>query len=175
MGGYSNPFDVPLNSEIEESGQRQKASQASSDNGNPFDEPLASEVAERSHADATKTSSSNGNPFDVPLDSEIAEQKQAEAKKANPDQYASETRQMLVSGLTGMPSANMNERDRASFATGKAAGAGTATLLSAAPLLGTLAPHIPDLDKAWKIAATLLGGSATVDHVIHVLKTLKGK
>jgi hypothetical protein len=93
----------------------------------------------------------------------------------DPAQDASNTRQMLVSGLTGMPTPNMTEQDKASFANGKAAGAGTATLLSAAPLLGVLAPHLPDLDKAWKIAATLMGGSATVDHVIHVLKTLRGK
>ena len=45
-----NPFDVPLNSEIQESQQRQAASQAASDNGNPFDEPLASEVAEQKAA-----------------------------------------------------------------------------------------------------------------------------
>ena len=43
-----NPFDVPLNSEIEESKQRQQAAQKSNpDDYNPFDEPLASEVAEQ--------------------------------------------------------------------------------------------------------------------------------
>ncbi len=47
MGGYSNPFDAPLNSEIEESRQRQQSRQAASDNGNPFDVPLASEIAEQ--------------------------------------------------------------------------------------------------------------------------------
>lgn len=61
-----NPFDVPLNSEIQESQQRQQASQAASSNGNPFDEPLASEVAEQKHATATQAASNNGNPFDVP-------------------------------------------------------------------------------------------------------------
>ena len=103
-------------------------------------------------------------------------QQQPPQPQADPDQKtASDTRQMLVSGLTGMPTPNMTDADRASFANGKAAGAGTATLLSAAPLLGALAPHLPDLDKAWKIAAALMGGSATVDHVVHVLKTLRGK
>ena len=82
MGGFSNPFDVPLNSEIEESRQRQEASLSA--NGNPFDEPLASEVAERAHTEAKQHLSDNGNPFDVPLDSEIAEQKaQQEASKPN--------------------------------------------------------------------------------------------
>jgi hypothetical protein len=52
MGGYSNPFDVPLNSEVQESQQRQQARMAASDNGNPFDEPLASEIAEQKHAAA---------------------------------------------------------------------------------------------------------------------------
>ena len=48
-----NPFDVPLNSEIEESKQRQAAAQKSNpDDYNPFDEPLASEIAEQKHAAA---------------------------------------------------------------------------------------------------------------------------
>lgn len=95
--------------------------------------------------------------------------------QANPDQTASDTRQMLVSGMTGLPTPNMTDADRASFASGKAAGAGTATLLSAAPLLGALAPHLPDLNKAWKIAALLGGSSATVDHLLSVLGVLNGK
>jgi hypothetical protein len=64
---------------------------------------------------------------------------------ADPAQYASDTRQMLVSGLTGMPTPNMTDADKQSFATGKAVGAGSATLLSVAPLLGALAPHLPTL------------------------------
>src|ERR1700733_2831252 len=110
-----NPFDIPLNSEIEETKQRQTAAQkANPDDYNPFDEPLASEIAEQKHA---------------------------EARAANPGQDQSDTRQMLVSGLTGMPTPNMTDADKASFANGKAAGAGSATLLSVAPLLGAIAPH----------------------------------
>ena len=105
----------------------------------------------------------------------MGQKQQQPQPQADPNQAASDTRQMLVSGLTGMPTPNMTDADKASFQSGKAAGAGTATLLSAAPLLGALAPHLPDLDKAWKIAAALMGGSATVDHVVHVLKTLRGK
>jgi hypothetical protein len=148
MGGYSNPFDVPLNSEIEESRQRQQANQSA--NGNPFDEPLASEVAERAHTEAKQHLSDNGNPFDVPLDSEIAEQKQAEARQANPEQYASDTRQMLVSGLTGMPTPNMTDADRASFASGKAAGALSVPVVTGATVGATAASEaIPSLvDKA---------------------------
>jgi hypothetical protein len=39
------------------------------------------------------------------------------------EEEASNTRQMLVSGLTGMPTPNMTEREKAQFAQGKAAGA----------------------------------------------------
>jgi len=46
MGGYSNPFDRPLDSEIAEHQQAHAATTAASPNGNPFDEPLASEKAE---------------------------------------------------------------------------------------------------------------------------------
>ena len=35
--------------------------------------------------------------------------------KSNPEQDASNTRQMLVSGLTGMPTPNMTDQDKASF------------------------------------------------------------
>lgn len=52
MGGYSNPFDQPLGSEVQESAQRQQDSVKTSPSGNPFDEPLASEVAEQKHAAA---------------------------------------------------------------------------------------------------------------------------
>jgi hypothetical protein len=44
-----NPFDVPLNSELQESQQRQQVAQSAPDY-NPFDEPLASEKAEAAHA-----------------------------------------------------------------------------------------------------------------------------
>jgi hypothetical protein len=43
--------------------------------------------------------------------------------KASAEDQASQTRQMLVSGLTGMPTPNMTADDRASFERGKAAGA----------------------------------------------------
>jgi len=110
-----------------------------------------------------------------PLEQLLQQKPQEQPQTKTPEETASDTRQMLVSGLTGMSTPNMTDADKASFEQGKAAGAGTATLLSSAPLLGYLAPHLPDLDKAWKIAAALMGGSATVDHVIHILKTLKGK
>jgi len=45
------------------------------------------------------------------------------APTASPEEQQSQTRQMLVSGLTGMPTPNMTDQDRAEFAEGKAAGA----------------------------------------------------
>src|SRR5262249_18371281 len=93
----------------------------------------------------------------------------------SPEDEASNTRQMMVSGMTGMPTPNMTDADKAEFATGKAVGAGSATLISAAPMLGVLAPHLPTLDKAWKIAVALGGASATVDHLLHVMGILNGK
>jgi hypothetical protein len=70
-----NPFDIPLNSEIQESQQRQQASQSSSDNGNPFDEPLASEVAEAKHSAASASQTGEltndvGQKVIVPKDGE---------------------------------------------------------------------------------------------------------
>lgn len=46
MGSYINPFDAPLQSEIQEHQQAQAATLKASPTGNPFDEPLMSEKAE---------------------------------------------------------------------------------------------------------------------------------
>jgi len=148
-----NPFDVPLNSELQESQQRQQVAQSSPDY-NPFDEPLASEKAEAAHA--------------------------ANAK-ANPEDAASNTRQMLVSGLTGMPTPNMTDADKASFERGKAAGAvsvpavaGAMSLSGAAPVIEALAEHLPSLDKAYKILTGLGGATYTLQPLKDVLKIMGG-
>jgi hypothetical protein len=66
-----NPFDVPLNSEIQESQQRQAATPAKpSGYVNPFDEPLASEVAEQAHAEAGQVTNDVGQTVIVPKDGE---------------------------------------------------------------------------------------------------------
>ncbi|MCU1301584.1 MAG: hypothetical protein JWQ87_1868, partial [Candidatus Sulfotelmatobacter sp.] len=70
------------------------------------------------------------------------------------DDAASNTRQMLVSGLTGMPTPNMTDADKASFARGKAAGAVSVPLVAGATLGATAAPEIipPIVDKAKAVA-----------------------
>jgi len=50
-------------------------------------------------------------------------QNQSTKPVLSPEDQASQTRQMLVSGLTGMPTPNMTTEDRANFEKGKAAGA----------------------------------------------------
>jgi hypothetical protein len=70
----------------------------------------------------------------------------------SPEDEASQTRQMLVSGLTGMPTPNMSSEDRANFEKGKAVGAvsvpvvaGTATGLTAiSEALPSVLPHTID-------------------------------
>ena len=68
----------------------------------------------------------------------------------SPDDKASNTRQMLVSGLTGMPTPNMTDADKASFARGKAAGAMSVPVVAGATIGATAAPEvIPSVvDKA---------------------------
>lgn len=62
-----NPFDVPLNSEVQESQQRAQTKQATApDSANPFDEPLASEKAEADHAAATEASNEKNATVVVP-------------------------------------------------------------------------------------------------------------
>ncbi len=62
--------------------------------------------------------------------------------KANPEQEASNTRQMLVSGFTGMPTPNMTEQDKASFESGKAAGAVSVPLVAGATVGASAVPEI---------------------------------
>jgi len=64
------------------------------------------------------------------------------SSQGSPAQDASNTRQMLVSGLTGMPTPNMTDADKASFARGKAAGAVSVPLVAGATLGATAAPEI---------------------------------
>ncbi len=102
-------------------------------NGNPFDTPFASEMADHQQAQvATVKASSNGNPFDEPLASEKAEAAHKAAVAANPEQDASNTRQMLVSGLTGIPTPNITEQDKASFERGQMAGAVSVPIVAGA-------------------------------------------
>jgi hypothetical protein len=71
-GGYSNPFDRPLDSEIQEHQQQQAATVAASPIGNPFDEPLASEKAEAhlTGSDSGQITNDVGNAVIVPKDGE---------------------------------------------------------------------------------------------------------
>ena len=71
-----------------------------------------------------------------------------------PDDAASQTRQMLVSGLTGMPTPNMTDADRASFQRGKAVGAVSVPIVAGATAAATAAPElVPSIvDKAKAVA-----------------------
>lgn len=66
-------------------------------------------------------------------------QPSAGAPKTPAVDQASQDRQMLVSGLTGMPTPNMNEQDRQNFAAGKAAGAVSVPLVASATAGGVAA------------------------------------
>ncbi len=61
------------------------------------------------------------------------------------EEQASQTRQMLVSGLTGMPTPNMTDDDKKSFAKGKAAGAISVPVVAGATIGATeAAPLLAD-------------------------------
>jgi len=67
----------------------------------------------------------------------------------SPEEKASQTRQMLVSGLTGMPTPNMTAEDKANFEKGKAAGAISVPLVAGTTaLIGATAPEIAAGTKA---------------------------
>jgi hypothetical protein len=85
-----------------------------------------------------------------PLDQLEQQQAQPQSAAQSPDDKASNTRQMLVSGLTGMPTPNMTDADKASFAKGKAAGAVSVPVVAGATLGATAAPEVVSsaVDKA---------------------------
>jgi hypothetical protein len=62
------------------------------------------------------------------------------------EEKASQTRQMLVGGLTGMPTPNMTDEDKKSFARGKAAGAISVPLVAGATIGATeLSEAVPSV------------------------------
>jgi hypothetical protein len=73
-----------------------------------------------------------------------------QAPAANPEDAASNIRQSMVSGMTGMPTPNMTDADKASFERGKAAGAFSVPLVAGATLAATAAPEVVPrvVDKA---------------------------
>ena len=84
---------------------------------------------------------SNLSPLEQ-LEQQSAKAGTPSGPQVNPEQEASNTRQMLVSGLTGMPTPNMTEQDKASFARGKAAGAVSVPLVAGATAGATAVPEI---------------------------------
>jgi hypothetical protein len=72
MGGYSNPFDAPLQSELQEHQQAQVATQQASPINNPFDEPLLSEKAEAAAtgSDTGQVTNDVGNAVIMPKEGE---------------------------------------------------------------------------------------------------------
>jgi len=117
---------------------------------NPFEAPLPSEVNEHQQAVAA---SPTGNPFDEPLASEKAEAQ----VKLNPEQQASNTRQNAVAGMTGMPTPNMSDQDRASFERGKMAGAVSVPLatgvMAAGPLMDAIGSHLGTIKSIMDLAS----------------------
>jgi hypothetical protein len=84
---------------------------------------------------------SNLSPLEQ-LEQQTAKATPSGLPQADPAQEASNTRQMLVSGLTGMPTPNMTEQDKASFARGKAAGAVSVPIVAGATAAATAAPAL---------------------------------
>lgn len=80
-------------------------------------------------------------------------------------QQQSQTRQMLVSGLTGMPTPNMSPQDQESFQQGKAAGAVSVPLVAGATtVLGTpgAAAALATVGKKWGIDALKTAGKSAI-------------
>lgn len=84
-----------------------------------------------------------GDIFDQLAQRQQAQQVQTQQPKPpTPEEQASQTRQMAVSGLTGMPTPNMSAQDKAEFEQGKAAGAVSVPVVAAGTVAAAYAPEI---------------------------------
>lgn len=102
---------------------------------------------------------SSGNLLDqVAAEDEQQQQARTQPTKPtlSPEEQASQTRQMAVSGLTGMPTPNMTVADKTAFERGKATGAisvpavaaGTVGLTAIPEVLPSVLPHTIEGVKA---------------------------
>jgi hypothetical protein len=114
------------------------------------------------------TATTPANPTQPPVASPVASTSAPQSQDAAPDfsafggtavptntpapagpsdeEKASQIRQMAVSGLTGMPTPNMTDADKKSFAKGKAAGAISVPVVAGATIGATeAAPVVADL------------------------------
>ena len=148
-------------------------------NANPFDTPLPSEVHEHQQAVAA---SPTGNPFDEPLPSEKAEQQAANSdylKQVNtgPFSPAGQAEKAMGAGLSNAEQAREGAESLGNAALQTAGGvigapAAAMSLDAAAPLVTTLAEHLPTLDKAYKILTAIGAGTYTVQHLKDVMKII---
>jgi len=131
-----NPFDRPLQSEIDEHQVAQAATVKLSPTGNPFDEPLASEKAEAAAAHSGQMTNDVGNTVIVP----------------KPGESFSDT--MARAAQQGRATTQDQINKEVATAPGKAA-----TVLAAAPLagaggaagltgMGELVANSPEIGKA---------------------------
>ena len=103
------------------------------------------QLAQQAPTPSQPTQQSDLSPLE-----QLAAMKPQEAAKATPEDQASNIRQSMVSGMTGLPTPNMTDADKASFERGKAAGAVSAPIVAGAALGATAAPElVPSVvDKA---------------------------
>jgi hypothetical protein len=137
---YSNPFDRPLDSEVQEHQQSQAATVQASPIGNPFDEPLLSEKLEAQAKQAGQMTNDVGNTVIVPKEGESFDDtmKRAAAygKTVTPSQINAETRTAPGKAATVLAAAP---------AIGAA---GTAALAAPGELAGTAEKFLQISEKA---------------------------
>jgi hypothetical protein len=125
------------------------------------DQPTQSTLTPDSQPQTTASSSAPTGSMEAMFekaaaDAATSEQTAQQKPVLSPEEQASQTRQMLVSGLTGLPTPNMSAEDRASFEKGKAAGAvsvpvvagATTGATAIAEVLPSVLPHTIEGVKA---------------------------
>lgn len=168
---YENPFDRPLNSELQEHQQAQAATQAASSNGNPFDEPLASEKAEQQAQQAGQVTNDVGQQVIVPREGEsFAETMKRGAALGKQRQQNGTQQQAIDAEMATAPK-------KVAETLGAAAGIGAVgpALLALPGELGPVFQHLDKLKNIVDYAGKLGFGAVGLAEAHKLYKEFVGK
>jgi len=174
---YENPFDRPLDSEVQEHQQAQTSTVRASANGNPFEEPLLSEKLETQAAQAGQLTNDVGNTVIVPKEGEnfadTMKRAASYGKTVTPQQINAELVTAPKKAATVLAAAPViGAAGAASLAApGELSGAGERLLQMTESQLQRFAEAYPHLSKI----ATHLGISATPVGIYELLTHFGGK
>ena len=167
-----NPFDAPLQSEIDEHQQAQAATVQASGNGNPFDEPLMSEKAEaQAGQNRQRLTPYDPAKFGRYTTAENYPQWSSKPPAAGPNLKAGEMEAWTGAHLTPKQAVTTAATTAAPALLAPVAGP---LMEAAAPVINAAIEHLGNLDKIVKVAKTMGYGTFTLKEAHDLYKMFSG-